>query len=230
MVRGPRIWPLGLASDDERAIHIGCWFGADVFDPAPPVPAQHVEAKAVRREVDDVEKPGSECRPLRGIEVAFEHGILDPLTPILACARHGPQSTPTLPAVGGHVVGHQDHHPAAAVALIPTAIRGNRRRRGGDTVRGVVPGPGVRGRAAGARRAEGGEAPSSVMRCWARRSRTLPVCGPSSRPASLPDQVSHATDRPVPAARVMRPGHIAVSPNITMRSSRCAGRRVRVTP
>lgn len=79
-----------------------------MLDATAPVAAQEVAAKAVGRGMDKAKEPVLQFRPLRGIYIALEHGVLHTLTVIEACLRHPCESPTSLWRHGRDVVRHED--------------------------------------------------------------------------------------------------------------------------
>ena len=99
-VGSERLGFAGPGSEDERTIHVETGLGTDMFDATAPFATQHVEAQRVACRINDADKPGTQGRPLRGIEIAFEDGVLNALAPILAGPRDGSQAPATFGRVG----------------------------------------------------------------------------------------------------------------------------------
>lgn len=76
----------GSRSDDQRAVQIGGWLGADVFYLPLPVRAKEIIAQTVALRVDDCIQPGTQPGPLRGVKLDLEDRELNALAPILAGA------------------------------------------------------------------------------------------------------------------------------------------------
>ncbi len=79
------------------------------YTPAP-VGAEPIEAQAVRLLVYLREQPSPKCRPLSCIDLALEHGVLDPLSKVLAEARHAPKTAATGCVTGRYVISDQNQH------------------------------------------------------------------------------------------------------------------------
>ena len=81
-------------SEHQRSVEVEHRLGADMLHPAAAVGAEAVEAQAVRSRVDLVHQPRPQRRPLRRIDLAFEHRVLHALAEIQAGARHPAQAAP----------------------------------------------------------------------------------------------------------------------------------------
>jgi hypothetical protein len=92
------------ASKQQRAIQIQRRLGADVLDAAAAVGAETVEAEAIVRLIDLVHEALAQCPPLRRVDLALEHRVLDALPEVEASPRDSAQASATDRSLRIHVV------------------------------------------------------------------------------------------------------------------------------
>jgi hypothetical protein len=81
-----------------------------MLDAATPLGSEPIEAQTVRLRIDLLDQAGAQYGPLRRIELAFEHGELNPLAVIKAGTRDPAQPALAALALGAHVIADQHHH------------------------------------------------------------------------------------------------------------------------
>ena len=81
---------LAMASNTEKAVDIVGFFRPEVLDPAFPIPPEIVEAYGIGVLIDDLEDPLLEFGVLGWIDLALEHGVLNPLPIIETGFGHVP--------------------------------------------------------------------------------------------------------------------------------------------
>lgn len=81
-----------------------------VFNTILPVRTKKVESQTVLFGVKNLQKPMPQIRPLRWIDEALKHRVLDPLSIVLADFRHAPQSPGSSFRSRVNVVSYQNHH------------------------------------------------------------------------------------------------------------------------
>ena len=89
---------------------VGDGFGPVVLDPVFPVVSHKIKSEAVDLLFHDAEQSVLKDHPLRGVECAFEDGILDALS--VTFAGFGDSAEPPLSAfvLGIHIVADEYHH------------------------------------------------------------------------------------------------------------------------
>ena len=75
-----------------------------------PVGAESVETEAILLAIYFLDEAGSQYRPLGGVDLALEDGVLNPLPEILAQSRNAPETAAPGRVAGGHVVCDEHEH------------------------------------------------------------------------------------------------------------------------
>src|SRR6266705_3377486 len=86
-----------------------------MLHPMAPVAAEKIEAQAVFLRLVDVQQLQLEARELRRIDLALEHGVLNPLPEAHARFGNLPQALAALARRRRYVVGHENEHGARSL-------------------------------------------------------------------------------------------------------------------
>jgi hypothetical protein len=97
-------------SEHQWAIEVERGLCAQMFHARIPIGTQLVEPQAIGFGVDFLDQSIPQFDPLRRIDVAFEHGILDALAEVTASARHASQPPLSAIALGRYIICNQNHH------------------------------------------------------------------------------------------------------------------------
>src|SRR5439155_16856242 len=87
---------------------------------SPPVAAEKIEAETVFDRIDDPKQARLERDELRGIDLAFEHGMLHTLTEAYACLGDAREPALARVRLRTDVIRHQDKH---SIASLPEKCR-----------------------------------------------------------------------------------------------------------
>lgn len=93
------------ALEDEGALWIIAWFGAEVLNPVSPACAKKIETKAVFGRIHFFYEAGTKVRPLCRVNDALEYRKLHTLAEVLAKTRDPAQPPFSLWCFGTNVVG-----------------------------------------------------------------------------------------------------------------------------
>lgn len=96
-------------SGDERVLEVDGGIHTMVLHTTTPTTPEHVETQTVLRGVDEIQEIKAEPRPLLPSDLTLKDRVLDALAEVQTLSGHPSEATPTLPAGGGHVVGHENH-------------------------------------------------------------------------------------------------------------------------
>ncbi len=110
VARGSREWFSAWISEYEGVFEGHVIVYAVGFDDVFAASPEMVYAEAVFVFVYDLEKTMTESLELRVVHRAFEDGILNALSEILACRGNMPEPPPPRLRLGIHVVCHEDVH------------------------------------------------------------------------------------------------------------------------